>query len=199
MLVNAPLARAQLGGGSAVDIVSDEVTLPTADQAADSSLSDIDTQDQSINQSLTTATSGSTYSPVTGTISSLDQGLFAGVNAQNVDELLPVTTPLPCDSYFVMLTDATALRKTYRGAINLAQQQEAQLQQEDFGTIAANIQSSSQLAATQGVGQAVLASVQESQLLRESINALILVIATDKLHQLDSTVRSRMPRAGGGC
>jgi len=158
------------------------------------------TQDTNTATSLTTTTQSSTYSSNSGTISSLDQALFSGVNSQNDSELLPVTQGLPCDSYTPMVTQiAPALRNTYLGAIAVAQQQETELQGEDFTTIASNMQAPAELAATQGVGQGTLAIVQELRLLRQQMDTLILVIAVDKLHQLDANVRSKMPRQGGGC
>jgi hypothetical protein len=100
-----------------------------------------------------------------------------------------------------MINDiAPALMNTYLGALTVAQQQESEVQSEDFTTIAANIQTPAQLAAIQGVGQATLAVAQELQLLRQAVDTLVVVIATDKLHQLDSVVRSLMPRGqDGGC
>ena len=154
-----------------------------------------------IMESETTPTLETTYQPNTQFISTLDNTLFAGVNAQNASELMPVVEPLPCDSYDPMINDiAPALMTTYLGALGVAQQQESEVQGEDFTTIAANIQTPAQLAAIQGVGQATLAVAQELQLLRQAVDTLIVVIATDKLHQLDSVVRSRMPRGqDGGC
>jgi hypothetical protein len=154
-----------------------------------------------IMESETTPTAESTYQPNTQYISSLDEILFGGVNAQNANELMPVTEPLPCNSYDPMINDiAPALMNTYLGALTVAQQQESEVQSEDFTTIAANIQTPAQLAAIQGVGQATLAVAQELQLLRQAVDTLVVVIATDKLHQLDSVVRSLMPRGqDGGC
>src|SRR6185437_8251989 len=133
VLIFAPLTYAQFGG-SAVDIVGDEIILPTQDQ----NTPDIDTQSQTIAQSLTTTVNG-TYAPNTGTISSLDSTLFAGVNPANAGYLMPVTTPLPCNSYDPMVGSiAPALAKTYLNAISIAQQQDTELKGEDFSNIAAN-------------------------------------------------------------
>jgi len=154
-----------------------------------------------IMESETTPTAESTYQPNTQYIESLDNVLFGGVNAQNASELMPVVEPLPCDSYDPMITDiAPALMNTYLGALTVAQQQESEVQSEDFTTIAANIQTPAQLAAIQGVGQATLAVAQELEMLRQAVDTLIVVEATDKLHQLDANVRSKMPRGqDGGC
>jgi hypothetical protein len=158
-----------------------------------------------IMESLTTPALNLTYQPNTEFISSLDSDIFSGISTQNAAELLPVTEPLPCDSYTPMINDiAPALQSTYMGALEVAQGQEAELVGEDFSGIAANLTASasppSLLAATQAVGQATLTTAQEIQLLRQSINTLIVVIATDKLHQLDANVRSKMPRdESGGC
>jgi hypothetical protein len=158
-------------------------------------------------ESLTTPAPELTFQSNTEFISSLDSDIFAGVNAQNASDLMPVTEPLPCDSYDPMINDiAPALANTYMGALEVAQGQEAELVGEDFSGIAANLTASanpaapSLLAATQAGAQASLTVAQEIQLLRQSVNALIVVLAVDKLHQLDANVRSKMPRdESGGC
>lgn len=94
-----------------------------------------------IMESETTPTAESLYAPNTQFISTLDSALFAGVNAQNASELMPVVEPLPCDSYDPMVNDiAPALMNTYLGALNVAQQQESEVQGEDFTAISNNIQ-----------------------------------------------------------
>ena len=197
VLFCAPSALAQpFGQAVAATIVGSTIIVPTQDQ----NTPDIDLQAQSINTSLTTGTNGTTYTSNSGTISSLDQILFQGINSQNAGGIMPVTTPLPCDSYDQMIgTIAPALAKTYLGALSVAQQQDAQMKGEDFTGIASNIQAPDELAATQGIGQAVLADVNEARLLRQAVITLITVIATDNLHRLDSNVRALMPRAGAGC
>lgn len=177
------------------------ITVPgsvTSDQSVETSTGDIDNRQlPPIVTSLTTTTAGSNYTSNSGTIASLDQSLFAGVNPQNDATLMPVTQGLPCDSYDYMVgTVAPALMKTYINAISIAQQQENELAGEDFSTIASNIQAPEELAATQGVGQAVLAAVGELQLIRQQLDTLIMVSATENLHRLDSSVRALMPR---GC
>jgi hypothetical protein len=113
---------------------------------------------------------------------------------------MPVTQGLPCDSYTPMTTEiAPALAYTYNTAISQTQQLTTELQGEDFTGIAANVQAPAELAATQANGQVGLAIVQELQLMRAQLAALTMIVATDKLHQLDSEVRPTMPRLGGGC
>jgi len=152
-------------------------------------------------ESLTTPALNLTYQSNTEFISSLDSDIFAGVNAQNASELFPVTEPLPCDSYDPMINDiAPALKATYIGALEVAQGQAIETEGEDFSGIAANLAMPAQLSATQAIGQAVITLTQEVQLLRQSVNTLIVVLAVDKLHQLDANVRSKMPRdQSGGC
>lgn len=150
--------------------------------------------------SLSTVTPGTTYAPNAQFVASLDQVLFAGVNPQNDATLLPVTTPLPCDSYTPMVnTIAPAVASTYYGALQVVQNQENELQGENFTTIATDIQAPAELASTQGSGQAGLTIVQELQLLRQSIDTLVQVVATAELQKLDANVRSKMPRAGADC
>jgi hypothetical protein len=151
-----------------------------------------------VEASLTT-TVGAWYQPQTSLLNGLPT-LFSGINSQNDAQLMPVTQGLPCDSYTPMVTQtAPALMQTYTAAISETQQLTTELQGENFSTLAANIQAPAELAATQANGQVLLTIVQELQLTRAQLAALTMVVATDRLHELDSTVRAEMPRAGGGC
>jgi hypothetical protein len=191
-----PLAFAQ--GTPAVETVQGSVT---SDGPVETATGDIDTnQLPPINASLTTTTQGSQYTSNSAFISSLDQAMFGGLNPQNDAQLLPVTQGLPCDSYTPMTTQiAPALAQTYKAAISNTQQMMTELQNENFSQIANNVQAPAQLAATQGTGQAMLAVVQELQLMRAQMAQLTTVVATNALYQLDATVRPSMPRQGGGC
>ena len=156
------------------------------------------TSDPPVEASLTT-TVGAWYQPQTSLLGNLPT-LFSGINPQNAAQLMPVTQGLPCDSYTPMTTQiAPALMQTYTAAIAETQQLTTELQGENFSTLAANIQAPAELAATQANGQVLLTIVQELQLTRAQLAALTMVVATDRLHELDSTVRPEMPRAGGGC
>jgi hypothetical protein len=158
------------------------------------------TSDAPVELSLTTTTAGGWYNPQASLLGNLTQTIFKGVNPANAAELLPVTQGLPCDSYDPMVSQiAPALALTYNGAISETQQLTTELQGEDFSLIAANVSAPAELAATQGVGQAVMALVQETRLMRAQMATLTMVIATNALHQLDSNVRPIMPRQGGGC
>jgi hypothetical protein len=149
--------------------------------------------------SLTTGTAGGWYTPQASLLGNT-QTLFAGTNSQNATQLFPVTQGLPCDSYTPMTTQiAPALMQTYVAAISETQQLTTELQGEDFSGMAANVQAPAELAATQAVGQVGLAIVQELQLERAQLATLTMVVASDKLHQLDAVVRPTMPRQGGGC
>jgi hypothetical protein len=155
--------------------------------------------DAPVELSLTTTTVGGWYQPQASLLDTLPS-LYGGINSQNASQLLPVTQGLPCDSYTPMVTQiAPALAQTYNAAISETQQLTTELQSEDFSAIAANVQAPAELAATQGVGQAVMALVQETRLMRAQLGALTMVVATDELHQLDAVVRPTMPRQGGGC
>jgi len=143
---------------------------------------------------------GAWYQPQASLLGHLNQQLFSGLNSQNATQILPVTKGLPCDSYDPMITTiAPMLQQTYSAAISTTQQLMTQLQAEDFTTLAANVQAPAELAATQANGQVLLQIVKELQLLRAQDAATTLVLATDDLHQLDTTVRATMPRQGGGC
>ncbi len=154
--------------------------------------------DLPVELSLTTSV-GAWYTPQTSLLGNVST-LFSGINPQNATQLLPVTQGLPCDSYTPMTTQiAPALAQTYNAAIAETQQLTAELQGENFSTLAANVQAPAELAATQAVGQVGLVIVQELQLLRAQEAAHTMVDATDHLHQLDGEVRDKMPRQGGGC
>ena len=158
------------------------------------------TSDPPVERSLTMTSLGGWYRPQASLLGNLDQALFSAINSQNLPQILPVTQGLPCDSYTPTITQiAPALMQTYQSAISNTQQLMTELQSEDFGTLAGNVQAPAELAATQANGQVGLAIVQELQLMRAQLGALTIVIAVDDLHQLDTTIRPLMPRQGGGC
>ena len=172
----------------------------TSDQPVEQATTDLDTRQlPPIVVSVTTTTAGEQYQPNSRFISSLDQALWGGINAQNAGQLMPVTQGLPCISNDLMLQIAATLAHTYQSVIADTQQQMTELESEDFSTIAANLQAPALLAVMQGVGQAVLADVQEHQYERQQLATLTLVVTADKLHQLDANVRSKLPREGTGC
>lgn len=149
--------------------------------------------------SLITTTPGGWYNPPTSLLGNI-QTLFSAINSQTATQLMPVTQGLPCDSYTPMTTEiAPALAQTYNAAISETQQLTTELQGEDFSGIAANVQAPAELAATQANGQALVAILQELRLMRAQLAALTIVVATDKLHELDANVRPLMPRQGSGC
>ena len=166
----------------------------TSDGATENNTSSIASEDATIAQSVTTTTQGGQYTPNAGFISSLDQVVLGGVNSQNAPQLMPVTQGLPCASQAVMLSVASATAKTYHAALADTQQQLSELQGEDFSAISANIQSPAVLSTLQGIGQAVLAMVQEQQETRQQLATLATVIATDRMQALAAIVRSRLPR-----
>jgi hypothetical protein len=203
-LLFAPCAHAQFGAQAVI-------TVPGSveqDQPVEQADTDIDTvqlpailqQDTLTATSVTTTLAGGWYQPQAVLLGNLSKQLFNGINPQTAAQLMPVTQGLPCDSYTPMTTEiAPALAYTYNTAISQTQQLITELQGEDFTGIAANVQAPAELAATQANGQVGLAIVQELQLMRAQLAALTMIVATDKLHQLDSEVRPTMPRLGGGC
>jgi hypothetical protein len=153
------------------------------------------TSDPPVEASLTTSV-GAWYQPQTSLLGNLST-LFNNINPSNVAQIFPVTQGLPCDSYTPMVNQiAPALMNTYETAISETQQLTTELQNEDFSTLAANVQAPAELAATQANGQVGLAIIKELQLLRAQEATTAMVLATDRLHELDSIVRARMPRQG---
>ena len=197
------VAFAQFGGSVVTVPPSVTTTQPgsvTSDQPVEAATQDIDTvQLPPIVASLTTSTNG-TYTPNTSFISSLDTAMFSGINPQNASTILPVTQGLPCDSYTPMVTQtAPTLQTTYVAALTNTQQLMTELQNENFSTNSANVLAPAELGSTQAGGQVGLEIVKQLQLLRVQMAQLTLVIATDRLHELDTAVRPRMIRTGGGC
>ena len=186
-------AHAQLGG-SAVDITGDEVTVSTADQSADSSLEDIDTQTAAIDTSVTSGGGGGggSYQPNSQYIASLDQHLFSGINSQNFNTWFPGWQALPANSTDTVAKPMTnTVLTTYGQALALAQSQEQELQGENFSNIeAASSQTTNLLAAVQANTEAVLADVQEQQYVRQLIATLITVEATKAGEELNERAQA---------
>jgi hypothetical protein len=171
------------GGGDAVDIVGDSVTVSTADQSADSSLSDIDTQTAAIDTSVTTGGGGGNYTPNAQTIATLDQTLFPGngVNAQNFATTFPGWKSCAPDCTDAGMAIDQATMAVYQGALSVAQQQEQQLGAEGdtAGTIDANVaQTTNVLYALQGIADLLAMQVQEQRYIRQQNDTIITLLAT---------------------
>ena len=181
-------AHAQLpGGGDAVDIVGDEVTVSTADQSADTSLSDIDTQTGAIDTSVTSGGGGGDYQPNSQYIASLDQQLFSGINSQNFARWFPGWQALPANSTeSIVKPMTTALLTTYGQALATAQSQMQELEGEDFSNIEATLSTTTNLlTATQALGEAVLQNNKEQQYTRQLLATLITVETTKAGEELN--------------
>jgi hypothetical protein len=119
--------RAHAFGADAVITVPGSVT---SDQAAETSLADIDTvqlpailqQDTTTATSVTTGGGGGNYTPIGGYIANLDQSLFSGINGQNFNTSFPGWLALPPDSTnSVSIPLTTTILTTYGNALALAQ------------------------------------------------------------------------------
>jgi hypothetical protein len=121
------------------------------------------------------------------------------VNSQTSGQLFPVVVGLPCKSYPVMLQVAQAAGQTYIGAIAGTQRSLQELETEDFSRTISNIQSPFLLSTLQGVGQAVMADVQERRYERQQLGMLTVVEATHHLQEIDAVTRAKLQRQGDGC
>ncbi len=122
--------------------------------------------------SLTAPGGGGTYTSATGTIATLDEGLFSGVNAQNFNTVYSgwQACKTNCTAY-AQQVDATALQ-TYYAVLNDVAHNETRLQNEDF----TNISTASQNA------------VDVAPLLRISIDTQLQILRELQFisHQLDA-------------
>jgi len=148
---------------------------------------DIDTQSTAISGSVTTGGGGGDYQPNAAYISSLDQELFSGVNAQNFGDEFPGWEALPPDSTSaVSIPLVTTVMGTYGQALATAQSQMNELEGEDFSAIEqTSATATALLTATQTNTEAVLAVEQELQLTRQLLATLITVEATKAGEELN--------------
>lgn len=173
-----------IGGASAVITVPGSVT---SDQAAETSLADIDTvqlpailqQDTTTATSLTTPGGSGFYTPNASLISSLDQQLFSQVNSQNASELFPGFQPLPSYTIPTLNTISSATLQTYASALAAAQSQNSELTAENFSGIeAASAGTTYTLTAIQANTEAALQVASELQYVRQLLITLIQIEAT---------------------
>jgi len=189
-LVWPPTARAQFGG-SAVITVPGSVT---SDQAAESSLADIDTaqlpailqQETTAAVSLTTPGGSGFYTPNASLISGLDQQLFAQINSQDAGTLFPGFQPLPNYTIPALKAVSNATLQTYANALAAAQSQDAELTGESFGSIeSASAGTTYTLTAIQANTEAALQVASELQYVRQLLITLIEIEATKASEEMN--------------
>ncbi len=174
------------------------VTVPgsvTSDAPVEQAAGDMDTvqlpailqQDTNTANSVTTGGGGGDYQPNAQYISSLDEGLFSGVNAQNFGAEFPGWVALPPDSTdTVSIPLVTTVLHTYGQALATAQSQMNELQGESFAPIEqTSTTTTALLTAMQANTEAVLAVGQELQLTRQLVATLITVEATKAAEELN--------------
>jgi hypothetical protein len=185
-----PTARAQFGA-SAVITVPGSVT---SDQAAESSLADIDTaqlpailqQDTTTAASLTTPGGSSFYTPTASLISGLDQQLFAQINSQDAGTLFPGFQPLPNYTIPALKAVSSATLRTYADALAAAQSQDAELTGENFAGIeSASAGTTYTLTAIQANTEAALQVASELQYVRQLLITLIEIEAAKASEEMN--------------
>jgi hypothetical protein len=205
VLLAEGLAHAQIpgiGGAQAVITVPGSVT---SDQAAESSLSDIDTvqlpailqQDTTTATSVTTGGGGGDYQPNSSYIANLDQSLFSGINNQNFNTWFPGWQALPANSTdTVSIPLTTTVLQTYGQALGLAQSQEQELEGENFSNIeSVSTTTTDLLTAVQANTEAVLADIQEHQYMRQELATLITIEATKAGEELNERAQQSATNA----
>jgi len=185
-----PTAHAQFGGSAVITIPGSV----TSDQAAESSLADIDTaqlpailqQDTTAAVSLTTPGGSGFYTPNASLISGLDQQLFAQINSQDAGTLFPGFQPLPSYTIPALKAVSSATLQTYANALAAAQSQDAELTGENFGRIeSASAGTTYTLTAIQANTEAALQVASELQYVRQLLITLIEIEATKASEEMN--------------
>ena len=183
-------AHAQLGA-SAVITVPGSVT---SDQAAESSLADIDTvqlpailqQDTTTATSLTTPGGSGFYTPTTSLISGMDRQLFAQINSQDAATFFPGFQPLPNYTIPALKAISSAALQTYASALASAQSQDAELTGENFSGIEKTSAGTTYtLTALQANTEAALQVASELQYVRQLLITLIEIEATKASEEMN--------------
>lgn len=147
------------------------------------------------------------YAPNAPFIAGLDQPLYAVINGGDFGDLYPGWEILPENSTDMAKDVTTRTLAVYETAVSDAQAQAQELAGEDFTNIETESLESAAIApgfivSDPGVQaaviantEAVLALVQELQLLRQAVNTLVTVEATEHAQQLSATAQQRATEA----
>lgn len=182
-MLHAGVGWAQFGGASAVDIIGDEVILPTQDQ----NTPDIDSQTQTIAQSVTSGGGAGWYVPDTAYLTGVDTQLFGDNNviSQSFPNLFPGWKPLPAVTHPEVIT-ATTLN-TFGAALANAQSDSSALSGENFQNIENDSQSSTAvLTQLRVLTEAVLAVAHEDQHIRQLLIDLVATESTAHAQSLSA-------------
>lgn len=176
-------ASAQLGAPTVITVPGSVTSDAAVEQNTSGILQNttgILQQDTLTATSVTTGGGGGLYTPNAQFISSLDQGLFSGVNDQNFNTWFPGWQPLPPNSTDTVAIPLTkTVLATYGSALYLAQCEEQELDGEDFSNIeTASAGATAVLQAIQANTEALLAVIQEQQYTRQLLAAILTVEAT---------------------
>jgi hypothetical protein len=190
-----------IGGASAV------ITLPrsvTFDQAAETSLADIDTvqlpailqQDTATATSVTTPETSGAYTPIGSYISSLNQQLLSGVNSQNLGGLFPGWQALPPTSTQVAKKVVSTSLQTYASAEAIAESQANELAGENFNNIeATSTGTTALLTAVQANTEAALQVASELQYVRQLLITMIVLQSTNASENLNERAQMEATNA----
>lgn len=130
------------------------------------------------------------YTPNAGTISNLDNMLFAGVNSGNFTGTFPGFVPRGTNSTETMKNIIGTTLATYKGAISTAQQQAREIQGESFSNIEAKSAQGTLLTAVQANTEAVLQVAEQLQYERQLLVTLITVESTKAAQELNDKAQA---------
>jgi hypothetical protein len=200
-LLLIPISAYAQFGASAVITVPGSVTSDAAVEQNTSGILQNTTgilqQDTLTATSVTTGGGGGMYTPNAQFISSLDQGLFSGINSQDFNTWFPGWVALPPNSTdAVAIPMTTTVLTTYGNALALAQSQEQELGGEDFSNIEADSAGATAvLQAIQANTEAILADVQEQQYTRQLLAAILTVQSTKAGEELNERAQGEATTA----
>jgi hypothetical protein len=191
LMVLATPVHAQIGGTACTIVGGQESQLVlTEDSTAEQSLSDIDTQDSSINQSVNTGGGAGRFEPQAQYLNSLMQTMASGVaDANTFAGLYPGWVDFGANGANSAANITYSTLSTYADAITIAQSQAADFNAEDthFEALeACNAASGiTLLQAVQCGNEINLAVAQQTQLLRQIEITRLIVEAVHDGEQLN--------------
>jgi hypothetical protein len=180
LLLTALPAYAQFGGSVVFD--------PTTDSDVR-----LDTQVNAVAARSLITPGAVAFQSNAGYLQSLQQNLGRGISSQQFPNTFPGWSPLGPNAAQTAKQIADAALTTYAGAISVAEQQGQNFAAEDAQLARISAQSHavpSVLAAIQANTDAALANAQQTQLLRQQLNALIVIEATKAAFQLNNLAQA---------
>jgi hypothetical protein len=184
-LLGAGAAHAQIPGSGPMPVI----TVPGSqvqDQPVEQNTAGILQQDTITATSVSTGVSSPAYQPNTQVIASLDQAVFGNISAQSFSKLFPGWQKFPQDSTDYVAQQVATTLAVYQNVLGVAQRQSQELEGEDFSQVTNELRSQAVLGVLQGIGDAIMADVQQKRMDRQLHIAEITLLATQAGQQLDA-------------